>query len=115
MIVLASESRPLCSVTLAEVLATSDLPGGVVNILTGNREELLPFMVSHMNVNSFVASDLKPAEKQLAREESISNLKRIVLLKDDPAQTELRFAPKSAQKHNLEPTVIRHLFRGTRH
>lgn len=110
VIVLASESRPLCSVTLAEVLATSDLPGGVVNILTGNREELLPFMVSHMNVNSFVASDLKPAEKQLAREESISNLKRIVLLKDDPAKTESPYSILSTQEvkttwHPIESSI----------
>lgn len=77
-VVLASEKSPLCAVTFAEVLATSDLPGGVINILTGNRDELFPFMVSHMDVNALVASDLTTEHQTLAREDSIHNLKRII-------------------------------------
>ena len=45
---------PLCAVTLAEVLATSDLPGGVVNLLTGERAELLEHFASHMDVNATI-------------------------------------------------------------
>jgi acyl-CoA reductase-like NAD-dependent aldehyde dehydrogenase len=51
-VVLASQSRPLPTVTLTEVLATSDLPGGVVNVLTGLKTELVPWLASHMDVNA---------------------------------------------------------------
>lgn len=51
-VVLASQARPLPAVTLAEVLATSDLPGGVVNILTGSTAEMAPWLASHADVNA---------------------------------------------------------------
>lgn len=54
VVVLASETKPLMAITLAEVLATSDLPGGVVNILTGSASELAEHMASHMDVNAIV-------------------------------------------------------------
>jgi acyl-CoA reductase-like NAD-dependent aldehyde dehydrogenase len=50
-VVLASEARPLPSITLAEVLATSDVPGGVVNMLTGQRQELVPVLAAHKDVD----------------------------------------------------------------
>ena len=52
VVVLASEHRPVPAVTLAEVLATSDVPGGVVNVLTGRTAELAPWLASHMDVNA---------------------------------------------------------------
>ena len=55
-IVVASEKFPLPAATFAEILATSDLPGGVVNILTGKRAELIPHIASHMDVNAIVDS-----------------------------------------------------------
>ena len=51
-VVLASEKLPLCSITLAEVLVTSDVPGGVVNILTGKKEEIMVHLAKHMDVNA---------------------------------------------------------------
>jgi acyl-CoA reductase-like NAD-dependent aldehyde dehydrogenase len=51
VVVLASETRPLPAVTLTEVLATSDVPGGVVNILTGLRKELVPVLAAHVDVD----------------------------------------------------------------
>lgn len=51
-VVLASQDRPLPAVELAEVLATSDVPGGVVNILTGHTDEVAPHLASHMDVNA---------------------------------------------------------------
>lgn len=75
-IVLASEKLPLCAVTLGEVLATSDLPGGVVNILTGNSKELLPHMASHMDVNALVYCANDKAEIKSAQEACVSNVKR---------------------------------------
>jgi acyl-CoA reductase-like NAD-dependent aldehyde dehydrogenase len=54
VIVVASEQYPLPAVTFSEILATSDLPGGVVNLLTGKRAELVPHIASHMDVNAIV-------------------------------------------------------------
>jgi acyl-CoA reductase-like NAD-dependent aldehyde dehydrogenase len=54
VIVVASEKFPLPAATFAEILATSDLPGGVINILTGKRAELVPHIASHMDVNAIV-------------------------------------------------------------
>jgi acyl-CoA reductase-like NAD-dependent aldehyde dehydrogenase len=51
VVVVASETRPLPAVTLAEVLATSDVPGGVVNVLTGGRDELAPVLAGHLDVD----------------------------------------------------------------
>jgi acyl-CoA reductase-like NAD-dependent aldehyde dehydrogenase len=76
-VVIASEHRPLAAVTLAEVLATSDVPGGVVNVLTGRKRELTPVLAGHMDVN---AIDLAGATDDLAELERIAadNVKRIV-------------------------------------
>jgi acyl-CoA reductase-like NAD-dependent aldehyde dehydrogenase len=52
VVVLASEKRPLPAVSLSEVLATSDVPGGVVNVLTGRTAEVAPWLASHMDVNA---------------------------------------------------------------
>jgi acyl-CoA reductase-like NAD-dependent aldehyde dehydrogenase len=76
-IVLASETKPLCSVTFAEVLATSDLPGGVVNILTGKRSELLLHMSSHMDVNAITYYGNEPADIKLINEQAAVNIKRV--------------------------------------
>lgn len=76
-VVVASEDRPLPAVTLAEVLATSDLPGGVVNLLTGRTAEVAPWLASHMDVN---AIDLVGAPEDLARDLEVAaagNLKRV--------------------------------------
>jgi acyl-CoA reductase-like NAD-dependent aldehyde dehydrogenase len=76
-VVLASEASPLAAVELAEVLATSDVPGGVVNLLTGPRDELAPILASHMDVN---AIDLAGADGQVDELERLAadNVKRVV-------------------------------------
>ncbi|TNY35634.1 aldehyde dehydrogenase family protein [Thermomonospora catenispora] len=77
-VVVASEPAPLTAITLAEVLATSDLPGGVVNILTGRRAELAPWLAAHMDVN---AVDLTGAPADLVpslEEAAAGNLKRVL-------------------------------------
>src|SRR5258705_926890 len=76
-IVLASETKPLCSVTFAEVLNSSDLPGGVVNILTGKVSELASWFVEHMDVNATIYCGKDSAIKKMMREKSALNLKRI--------------------------------------
>jgi acyl-CoA reductase-like NAD-dependent aldehyde dehydrogenase len=76
-VVLASETAPLPAVSLAEVLATSDVPGGVVNILTGQVRELVPWLAGHMDVNAIdvtgVPDDLIADVETLAAE----NVKRV--------------------------------------
>jgi acyl-CoA reductase-like NAD-dependent aldehyde dehydrogenase len=64
-VVLSSERKPLPAVTLCEVLATSDVPGGVVNVLTGLKKELIPWLASHMDVN---AIDLTGVPEHLVAE-----------------------------------------------
>src|SRR6187399_2084547 len=78
-IVLASETKPLCSVTFAEVLNSSDLPGGVVNILTGKVAELAPFFADHMDVNATAYCEADAELKKLIKEKSALNVKRVVL------------------------------------
>ncbi|GAA4611243.1 aldehyde dehydrogenase family protein [Actinoallomurus liliacearum] len=76
-VVVASEPAPLPAITLAEVLATSDVPGGVVNLLTGHRAELAPWLASHQDVN---AIDLAGAPDDLAADcarAAADNLKRV--------------------------------------
>ena len=79
VIVIASESQPLPAVSLAEVIATSDVPGGVINILTGSYKEIAPWLASHQDVN---ALDLTGVDKkQIALElekEAATNLKRVL-------------------------------------
>jgi len=76
-VVLASETKPLCSVTFAEVLNSSDLPGGVVNILTGKVAELAPWFVNHMDVNATIFCENDSEIKKMMQEKSALNLKRI--------------------------------------
>ncbi len=78
-IVLASYTKPLCAVTFAEVLNSSDLPGGVVNIITGKVAELVPFFADHMDVNATLYCEQDKATQQLIKEKSALNVKRIVL------------------------------------
>jgi acyl-CoA reductase-like NAD-dependent aldehyde dehydrogenase len=77
VVVVASEPHPLAAVELAEALATADVPGGVVNILTGLRDELAPVLASHMDVN---ALDVSGADGDVAELERLAadNVKRIV-------------------------------------
>jgi acyl-CoA reductase-like NAD-dependent aldehyde dehydrogenase len=77
-VVLASEKAPLPAVTMSEVLATSDLPGGVVNVLTGRVDEVAPWLASHMDVN---AIDLVGADGAAVVDLEIAaadNLKRVL-------------------------------------
>jgi acyl-CoA reductase-like NAD-dependent aldehyde dehydrogenase len=76
-VVLASEGRPLPAVTLCEILATSDVPGGVIDLITGRRAELVPWLASHMDVNGIDAWGV-PAELRAGLEEAaVENMKRV--------------------------------------
>ena len=76
-VLIASETRPLPAITLGEVLATSDLPGGVVNILTGKRSELVPWLASHMEVDGIDISGVEKSEDAEIKRAGSENLKRI--------------------------------------
>lgn len=76
-VVLASENKPLCAVTFSEILHASDLPGGVVNIITGKPAELSSWFANHMDVNAMIYCENDEATRKQIRESSALNLKRI--------------------------------------
>jgi acyl-CoA reductase-like NAD-dependent aldehyde dehydrogenase len=78
VVVLASEARPLAALTLAEVLATSDLPSGVVNVLSGYRRELLPWLSAHMDVNAIDAAGCTDEEVAAIEKAAADNVKRVI-------------------------------------
>lgn len=77
-VVLASYDKPLCSVTFAEVINSSDVPGGVVNILTGKVSELLPYFSNHMDVNAVIYCEKDKESKKLVQENAVLNVKRTI-------------------------------------
>ncbi|MBA4170295.1 MAG: aldehyde dehydrogenase family protein [Chloroflexi bacterium] len=77
-VVISSETRPLPGVTLSEVLATSDVPGGVVNLITGLRRELVGHLAGHMDVNALDAFGADPLERAALEEVAVENVKRFV-------------------------------------
>jgi acyl-CoA reductase-like NAD-dependent aldehyde dehydrogenase len=78
VVVIASETRPLPAVTLSEVLATSDVPGGVVNLVTGLRRELVGHLAGHMDVNGLDAFGAAADEAATLEEVAVENVKRFV-------------------------------------
>ncbi len=78
-VVLASFVKPLCAITFAEVIATSDVPGGVVNIVTGKPTELLPYLADHMDINAVIYCEKIPADKKMIQEKAAMNMKRVVM------------------------------------
>ena len=78
VVVIASEQNPLTAITLGEVMATSDLPGGVVNVLTGSAAEIAPWLASHMDVNGIDLTGVEDDELAMVLEVAAAdNLKRV--------------------------------------
>lgn len=75
-VVIASEKHPLPAIILAEALATSDLPGGVVNLLTGQHDELAPWMARHMDVNAVIDASGNAKIAKTLQDGTAENLKR---------------------------------------
>jgi acyl-CoA reductase-like NAD-dependent aldehyde dehydrogenase len=75
-VVLASENLPLCAVTFGEVIHSSDVPAGVINILTGSTEEMAVILASHMDVNALITSNLETKLSNKLALLSVDNLKR---------------------------------------
>lgn len=95
VLALASEKKPLCAITFAEVLNSSDVPGGVVNILTGFRKELLEQFGTHMDINAVVYSGNDQKEIASLRQWSATNLKRMFM-----------YAPAWADEQTQNPYFI---------
>jgi len=76
-VLIASESYPLPAVTLSEALATSDIPGGVVNILTGKTAELAPWVASHMEIDGVDVAGLSKKQEEELKLVGADNLKRV--------------------------------------
>ena len=87
-IALASESRPLSSITFSEVMATSDVPGGVVNILTGTRQELAEHFGRHHDVNAIALDCEDENLLKSIREYAVENVKRVKHVSNDWANAE---------------------------
>jgi len=81
IVVLSSKSMALPAISFAEVLHSSDVPAGVVNVLTGERSELIPQMASHMDVNAVVYCGKDENEMALISELASNNVKRVVFFK----------------------------------
>jgi acyl-CoA reductase-like NAD-dependent aldehyde dehydrogenase len=77
VVAVASEAHPLAAIELAEALATSDVPGGVVNLLTGYRDELAPWLAAHMDVNAIDLTGADGLAPDLERA-AADNVKRVV-------------------------------------
>jgi acyl-CoA reductase-like NAD-dependent aldehyde dehydrogenase len=78
-VVLASERAPMPAITFTEVLNSSDVPAGVVNVLTGRKDELIPWLADHMDVNAIAAGGATPDQALRAQQGAVHNVKRIVL------------------------------------
>ena len=93
-VVIASQARPLPAVSLGEVLATSDVPGGVVNLLTGFTAELAPWLAAHRDVNAIDLTGVEAAARGPLAEAAADNVKRVYAPREtdwsaDPGTTRL--------------------------
>jgi acyl-CoA reductase-like NAD-dependent aldehyde dehydrogenase len=101
-VVLASEEAPMPDITFSEVLDSSDVPGGVVNLLTGRKESLIPFLADHMDVNAIDAGGAADDEVVRIQEGAVHNVKRVVL-PDDTSQSPYRIAAFTETKTVWHP------------
>ncbi len=79
VVVLAAEKHPFSAIAMAEIINDSDVPGGVVNILTGSKKELLTHLSNHMDVNAVLYFGDKKEEITLIQKEAVHNLKRVIV------------------------------------
>jgi acyl-CoA reductase-like NAD-dependent aldehyde dehydrogenase len=86
IVALSSEKHPLPAALFAEVCATSDVPPGAINILTGQRQELLEPIAAHRELNAVSAANLKPAQARVLEGGVAENLKRVVVTRRPPRQ-----------------------------
>ncbi len=80
VVAVAGERYPIAAAVLAEVFATSDLPGGVLNLLTGTRDELVPVIAGHRDVDAVVAAGVSEGQARTLREGAAENVKRVKIM-----------------------------------
>lgn len=85
VVALASEKDPAPALVLGEVLATSDMPSGVVNVLSGRRAELLPWLAAHMDVNGVEVSACTSEELREVETKAAENVKRVAGIEERPS------------------------------
>lgn len=85
-VVMASKMMPMSAISFADTLSLSKIPDGVVNILTGERAELLPTIISHLDIDGILLCSAELEERRFAREIGAESVKRVVLRDDAPLQ-----------------------------
>ncbi len=101
-VVLCSEKAPMPAITLSEVMNSSDVPAGVVNLLTGHKDTLIPFLADHMDVNAIDAGGASGEQLVRIQEGAVHNVKRIVVA-DDVEQSPYRVAAFTETKTVWHP------------
>ncbi|MGA7097025.1 MAG: aldehyde dehydrogenase family protein [Acidimicrobiia bacterium] len=103
-VVLASERHPMVAVTFGEVADASDVPAGVINLLTGFRDELVPWLADHMDVNGIDATGADDGLVKRVQEGAVHNVKRVYLpAADGPEQSPYRIAAFTETKTVWHP------------
>ena len=102
VILLTSESQPLAAAAMAEVLATSDVPSGVVNVLTGKQEELLKVLAGHLDVNAIVAATPDVNHRRVLQTQGAANVKRVTFVDLEPKAW---FDEQAADPYQILQTV----------
>ncbi|MEU7530787.1 aldehyde dehydrogenase family protein [Saccharothrix sp. NPDC042600] len=105
-VVVTSQDRPLPAVTLSEVLATSDLPGGVVNVLTGRTAEIAPWLASHADVNALDLTGAPEALRADLEQSAAGTVKRV--LRARPAEDFTREPDLSRIRAFVESKTVWH-------
>jgi acyl-CoA reductase-like NAD-dependent aldehyde dehydrogenase len=104
-VILSSEENPMVSISFAEVLNTSDIPHGVVNILTGKREELICHFASHKDVNAIIYCGDNNEEINEIKKLSVENLKRVNIYKRKNWDSQDSQSPYFIEKHQELKTI----------
>lgn len=84
VVAVVSEQRPLAAITMGEVFQTSDVPGGVINLISGLKSELVPWMAAHMDVNAIDTTGVAESARAAVQQSAAENVKRVVHF--DPAE-----------------------------
>ena len=78
VVAITSESKPLPGITLGEIFQTSDIPGGVINLISGLKSELVPWLASHMDVNAIDATGVAAEGIAAVQKAAAENVKRVI-------------------------------------
>ena len=101
-----SENYPLTAIEFAEVIHASDLPGGVINLITGYRKELVAHAASHMDVNAIVFSDVNAEHKKVIQTNAALNVKRVIDYSKDKLESPYRILAGQEIKTTWHPIGI---------